>query len=93
MTLTFDFKRKLHDVQPAWTAYLTLLEESSVMLKQKKANIRLLCPGKIFVDAEPIASSFLAGGVQADATPRFDNVPRRGDGSGREVLGHRAIHV
>lgn len=38
VTLTFDFKRKLYDIQPSWAAYLVLLEECNLMLKEKQAS-------------------------------------------------------
>lgn len=39
--LSFDFRRKLNDVQPSWAAYLLLLTKCEVMLKEKKVGTRL----------------------------------------------------
>ena len=41
VSMTYDFKRKVHDIQLAWNAYLALLENSEDMLRQKKASVRL----------------------------------------------------
>ncbi|XP_076240945.1 dynein heavy chain 2, axonemal kl-2 [Calliopsis andreniformis] len=40
VTMTFDFKRKLTNVPPAWTAYLQLLEKCEVMLAEKKEEFK-----------------------------------------------------
>ncbi|XP_043512192.1 dynein axonemal heavy chain 2 [Frieseomelitta varia] len=40
VSMTYDFKRKVHDIQLAWNAYLALLEKSKYMLKQKKEEFK-----------------------------------------------------
>ncbi|XP_017886409.1 dynein heavy chain 2, axonemal [Ceratina calcarata] len=40
VSLTFDFKRKVHDIDPSWAAYLELLEECEGMLKEKKEEFK-----------------------------------------------------
>ncbi|XP_068978772.1 dynein axonemal heavy chain 2 [Bombus flavifrons] len=40
VSFTYDFMRKLHDIQPSWAAYLTLLEECRETLKAKKEEFK-----------------------------------------------------
>lgn len=40
-TLTFDFRRKLNQIDPSWAAYLELLSRCKFMLMEKKVNIFL----------------------------------------------------
>ncbi|CAK9808028.1 Dynein axonemal heavy chain 2 [Anthophora quadrimaculata] len=40
VAMTFDFKRKLYDIEPSWNAYLALLSETEVMLKEKKEEFK-----------------------------------------------------
>ncbi|CAL7938030.1 unnamed protein product [Xylocopa violacea] len=40
VSLSYDFRRKLYDIQPSWNAYLVLLEKSESMLKEKKEEFK-----------------------------------------------------